>query len=174
MTNEIVVTDDSENVDEIVADRCVQMMQRPCNGNFLLLPSLVQEILIFLHTDIPRNVTSHEAAHHVTMRGVLLLQKMNDMSPNKDAKTIKGPSIAPVLASFMSGMYFNKYRLVAYAIFSIIVGTTREFRTLHQSTRRVAFCVNAGAIAILAMYAKSSFLEQCMIGLASLAFYYFI
>ena len=70
----LVKKNDSKNMN-IVEPHCVQVMEKVFHGQFWLLPLFAQSLISYIYEDIPQHENPRIIAHHVSTRGMYVLQK---------------------------------------------------------------------------------------------------
>lgn len=91
MTDTQVVKKRSDGVDIKLnnshEDECVDLMKGLYSGKFWLLPMFAQQLVSYLHEDMPISDNPRVAAHHIATRGMFVLQKAYQLSDNAQTLT---------------------------------------------------------------------------------------
>tara|TARA_B100000945_G_scaffold316957_1_gene318861 strand:+ start:1098 stop:1655 length:558 start_codon:yes stop_codon:yes gene_type:complete len=84
--NQCVVKKNDSEITNVVEPHCVQVMEKVFHGQFWLLPLFAQSLISYIYEDIPQNENPRIIAHHISTRGMYVLQKAMqlDNSENKN------------------------------------------------------------------------------------------
>tara|TARA_B100001769_G_C21729688_1_gene400991 strand:+ start:64 stop:621 length:558 start_codon:yes stop_codon:yes gene_type:complete len=163
--NTIQSSDESHNI--IEQCECVNTMQDIYDGKFWLLPLFAQQLINFMYTDIPHTDNPRILAHHVSTKGMYVLQKaiqlekqekqnepeilnIENKEENREIpiKIINKPkySIFRDIVCFSIGFLFgysSNVKIICLGLIMIgyIVKTSSEYATLSTNYKNYMLCI---------------------------------
>ena len=83
-----IILDEQSSIvkpDPCIDKVCIDLMEKVYHGEFWLLPHFAQSLVTFLYSDAPKTDDPRVVVHHIATRGILVLQKVHEISEKERA-----------------------------------------------------------------------------------------
>lgn len=150
--SEIVLPESTES-----GARCVELMTKVFEGQFLCLPEFAQELITFLYDGVPLNAHPRVVANHIATRGMVILSKAHEVGQRhqqiqqqadqqteqqtEQQRAQQAPSFWRDVIAIATGFCVYEKTFLSAIGGAYLIYTSREYAALFDSWKQLLWIV---------------------------------